>query len=71
MSTSSNWLLVNQPGIYLYAALIEAAIFISDDAAAVRYATLFDQLADTLSSAHSANNIVAGGALNILPEVAV
>jgi len=40
--TDSNWLLTNQPGIYLYAALVQAAPYIEDDKQTQLWAALYN-----------------------------
>lgn len=40
-STTTNWLMTNKPDVYLYASLLESAIFTGDDDGAKRYHALF------------------------------
>lgn len=46
----TNWFLTNYPDAYLYAALIEAANFIQDDAAVQKYAVAFDAATDSIKA---------------------
>ena len=41
LSSAVNWLMTNKPDIYLYASLVEAGLFVMDDAAAQKYHALF------------------------------
>lgn len=41
--TSTNWLLTKYPSVYLYAALLEGAIYAKNSAKAGEYGTLFDK----------------------------
>ena len=41
LSSSVNWLLTNKPDVYLYASLLEACLFIQDDAGAQKYHSLY------------------------------
>lgn len=50
-SNTTNWLLAKAPEIYLYGALVEAGPFMMDDAAAARYAALFQKAMRDLMSA--------------------
>lgn len=47
----TNWLLTNAPSVYLWGALMEAAIFNKDDAALAKYAPLFDQAIRAVNAA--------------------
>lgn len=50
LSNSTNWLMTNAPGIYLNAALLEAALYISDDDAVNRYGKQFASAINSLQS---------------------
>ena len=50
-SNTTNYWLTNARGLLLYGALIEAAVYFEDDAAALRYATLFDDEAERVQQA--------------------
>ena len=47
---ATNWLMTNKPDTYLYATLLEASIFISDDAQAQKYALLYAASCNALQS---------------------
>ena len=47
--TSTNWLLTNAPGVYLYGALIEAHPFIGDDARLSTWGNLYKSLVTALN----------------------
>lgn len=48
-SAQQNWLLSDEPGLYLYAALIEASPFIGDDERTVLWATQFKSIIDRMN----------------------
>lgn len=52
--TASNWLLAASPSVYLYAALIEGAMFVKDSAKAGEWGTLFDKVVDELEGSDRA-----------------
>lgn len=56
---STNWLLTNFPGAYLYASLVEAATFSSDDDAAVKWQLRLDKIMGELRSLDAKNRSVA------------
>jgi hypothetical protein len=58
--TDTNWLLTNARGLYLYGALIEAAIYIEDDAALAKWAALYDSTADSVLAADRKDRYPAG-----------
>ena len=43
-NADTNWILTNARGLLLYGALLEAYLFLEDDAGVAQYATLFDNL---------------------------
>lgn len=47
----TNWLLTNARGLLLYAALLESAPYLGDDARAITWSTLYEDLADNLKEA--------------------
>lgn len=49
-TTTTNWLLVTAPNVYLYGGLLEAAIWIQEDADIVKYGRLFSGAASGLAS---------------------
>jgi len=51
---ASNWLLTEAPSVYLYAALVEGAMFIKNSAKAGEWGTLFDKAVDELQSVDDA-----------------
>lgn len=60
-SNSTNWLLTAAPHIYLHGALLEACIFLGDEAGGTRYANMF---AGSLNALNSAQHMArSGGAL--------
>jgi hypothetical protein len=50
-TNTTNWLLTKAPELYLYGGLVEAGPFMMDDAAAARYAALFQKAMSDLMSA--------------------
>lgn len=60
----TNWLLTESPSIYLYASLIEGAMFIKDSAKAGEWGTLFDKVAGEIQSADDAA-MISGGRLRM------
>jgi hypothetical protein len=65
-TVASNWLLADQPNIYLYAALTEAAIFAKDQNAAQGYIALRDRYIGALKSADLRDR--AGGSSRMISE---
>lgn len=64
VDTDTNWLLTESPDIYLYAALLEGAMFIKDSAKAGEWGTLFDKaVADAQSTDDAA--MISGSALRM------
>jgi hypothetical protein len=51
---ASTWLLTEAPSVYLYAALVEGAMFIKNSAKAGEWGTLFDKAVDELQSVDDA-----------------
>lgn len=56
----TNWLLQNHRELYLAGALIEAAVYRSDESAALRWAAVFDDAAEQLERATLAAKYPAG-----------
>ncbi len=56
-TAGTTWLLDRAPSIYLYAALIEAAIFVKNDAKVAEYGSLLDKAIDNFQSADLAAQI--------------
>lgn len=50
-SSDTNWIIANARGLLLYGALAEAYTFLEDDAGALKYALMFDQLLDRVNAA--------------------
>lgn len=48
-ATDTNWALTNARGLYLYGAMLEAMVYLEDDAGSSKFAALFDQ---ALKDAH-------------------
>ena len=69
-NTDTNWTLTNARGLYLYGALFEAYTFLEDDAGALKYAALYDQI---LTRVHDADrkSRYPRGALPTSSQVAV
>lgn len=66
-SDSTNWLLTNFPNAYLYAALVEAATFASDDDAAVKWQLRLDKIINELRRLDARNRNV--GVLTVDPAL--
>lgn len=49
-TASTNWLLTNHPTAYLYAALMQACIYIKDKSGAAEYKAMYEQLAKDLQT---------------------
>lgn len=45
-ASDTNWALTNARGVYLYGALLEASVYLEDDAGINKYAALFDNAVD-------------------------
>jgi hypothetical protein len=60
----TNWLLANKPDVYLWAALLEAAIFLDDDEGAQRYFALYRGAAEGLMNANARDRF-GGAALQL------
>ena len=50
--TDTNWILTNARGLYLFAALLEAAPFLEDDPRSLLWAARYDDLADKVFEAN-------------------
>jgi hypothetical protein len=62
--SASTWLLVDSPSVYLYAALIEGAIFTKNSKAAGEWGALFDKAVGALQSVDDAA-MVSGSRLRM------
>jgi hypothetical protein len=60
----SNWLMANKPDVYLWAALLEAAIYLGDDEGAQRYFGLYRAAAEGLMNANARDRF-GGAALQL------
>ena len=49
-TNTTNWLLTNHPTAYLYAALMQACIYIKDKSSAAEYKSLYDQIMKDLQT---------------------
>lgn len=49
-TVTTNWLLLREPGLYLYGALIEASPYIKDDARAVLWSTQYKSILDGMTA---------------------
>lgn len=49
-SQTNNWLLLNAPGVYLNGSLLEAAIYIGDDASAIKFMRGYSAAVNSLQS---------------------
>ena len=63
-TTSTNWLLTAAPSVYLYATLIEVALFVKDVEAAGRWGTLMDKAVGEMEGADAAA-VISGSALRM------
>ena len=63
-SNTTNWLLTEAPDVYLYAVLIETAIYLRDDERIAAYAALYKSKLDALN-ASSAKSTVSGTGLKL------
>lgn len=62
-SNPTNWMLVDHPEIYLYGALVEAALYLKDDAADQRWSMLLEKGLTLLDQATT--NIEWGGPMEV------
>ena len=58
--TDTNWLLTNARGLYLFRSLIHAANFIGEEDAAIKWAAMYDDIADNLKKANEFQQYPAG-----------
>ena len=65
--TTTNAILEDFPDIYLYASILEAAIYLKDERAAKSYGTLFGSAIDAATKA-DAEDRHSGGALHVVGE---
>jgi hypothetical protein len=65
----TNWLMANKPDVYLWAALLEAAIHLGDDEGAQRYFALYRAAAEGLMNANARDRF-GGAALQMRSGVA-
>ena len=61
--SDTNNLLTEHRGVYLYASLLEAAIFLEDDARALTFATLFDDQVDRVEKSDRRESFPSGFAV--------
>jgi len=47
--TNQNWVIQNEPGLYLYGALVEASPYLRDDERTLLWATQFKAIIDSLN----------------------
>lgn len=64
LSTATNWMMTNKPDVYLYGTLLEASIFLGDDAGALKYLKLYRGACNGLQSQDSVDRF-SGGPLTI------
>lgn len=50
LANPQNWLVVREPGMYLYGALCESAPFLKEDARLVTWGTLYTSVRDSLKA---------------------
>ena len=48
ISTTQNWLIQREPGLYLYSSLLETAPYMKDDARMVTWAGLYKTILDAM-----------------------
>jgi hypothetical protein len=63
-SNTSNWLLADSPDLYLYAVLLETAIYLRDDERITAYAGMYQQKLAAMNST-SAKAVVSGSGLKL------
>ena len=61
-NSDTNWIITNAPGLLLYGALLEAYLFLEDDAGVNKYAALFDNLLGVLNMEDRNARYPRGGA---------
>lgn len=59
-ASDTNWILSNARGLLLYGALLEAYIYLEDDAGTSKYAALFDQILDANNKAAKRTRVPRG-----------
>jgi len=64
LSSAQNWLMTNKPDVYLYGALLEAAIYFGNDEDAQRFYGLYCSAVNGLQAANAADRY-SGGALQM------
>lgn len=69
-NSDTNWLLTNARGLLLYGALLEAYLFLEDDAGVATYATLYDQMLSRLHAA-ARDSRFPSGAISMRSQVGV
>jgi hypothetical protein len=69
-NADTNWILTNARGLLLYGALLEAYTFLEDDAGALKYAALYDQILHRVQEADDRARYPRG-ALPMRSQVAV
>ena len=58
--TDTNWIFTNAVGLLLYGSLLEACLFLEDEAGTLKYSTLFDDLAERVKSMDKMDRFPAG-----------
>ena len=68
-AATTNWLITNAPGIYLYASMLEASIWMEDDGLAVKYARLYSSRINAMMRQDRASRYA--GPLSARPDVVI
>lgn len=68
LSSGANWLMTNKPDVYLWGTLLEAKIFLEDDAGALKFLKLFRAAIQGLQAADSSDRY-GGASLMIRSDV--
>lgn len=69
LATATNWLMTNKPDVYLWGTLLEAKIFLEDDAGALKFLRLFRAAIQGLQAA-DASDRYSGASLMIRSDIA-
>jgi len=69
LASATNWLMTNKPDVYLYGALLEAAIYFGNDEDAQKFYGLYSSAVNGLQAANAADRY-SGGALQMRSDVA-
>lgn len=59
-ASQTNWLIIDNPSVYLYGALLEGAVFVKNSARAGEYGTLFDRAIEAIKSTDKVAALGAG-----------